>query len=101
MESANKGLARTRPSFHLLTFILIFGMALVGYVAVIWAGDVRGYQPGKIVAARDLALFIPVLGVFFWMTREQRFRGEMILLTAAIFLFTVGQLMQFRLFSDP
>ena len=101
MESTNKGLARTRPSFHLLMFILIFGMGLVGYVAVIWAGEVRGYEPGKIVAARDLALFIPVLAVFFWLTREQRFRGEMIVLTAAIFLFTVGQLMQFRLFSDP
>lgn len=93
--------ARTRPSLHLLMFILIFGVALVGYVAVIWSGEIRGYEPSKIVAARDLALLIPVLAVFFWMIREQRFRGEMIVLTAAIFLFTVGQLMQFRLFSDP
>jgi len=84
-----------------MMFILIFGVALVGYVAVIWSGEIRGYEPSKIVAARDLALLIPVLGVFFWMTREQRFRGEMIVLTAAIFLFTIGQVMQFRLFSDP
>ena len=101
MESTNTRVARTRPSLHLLMFILIFGVALVGYVAVIWAGEVRGYEPSKIVAARDLALFVPVLAVVFWMTRGQRFRGEMIVLTAAIFLFTVGQLMQFRLFSDP
>jgi len=41
------------------------------------------------------------MGFFFWLTRKQRFRGEMLLLTAAIFLFTFGLLMQFRLFSDP
>jgi len=52
-------------------FILIFSVALVGYVAVIWSGEIRGYEPSKIVAARDLALLIPVLAVFFWMTREQ------------------------------
>lgn len=90
-----------RPSLHLLMFIVIFGVALVGYVAVIWSAEIRGYEPSKIVAARDLALFIPVLAVFFWLMREQKFRGEMIVLTAAIFLFAVGQLMQFRLFSDP
>lgn len=101
MESTKVRLARTKPSLHLLMFILIFGAALVGYVAVIWSGEIRGYEPSKIVAARDLALLVPVLAVFFWMTRAQRFRGEMIVLTAAIFLFTVGQVMQFRLFSDP
>jgi cell division protein FtsW (lipid II flippase) len=101
VESTRSRLARTSPSLHLLMFIVIFGAAVVGYVAVIWSGEIRGYQPSKIVAARDLALFVPVLGFFFWLTREQRFRGEMLLLTAAIFLFTVGLLMQFRLFSDP
>jgi len=82
-------------------YVLIFGVALVAYVAVIWAGEIRGYEPSKIVAARDLALFVPVLAAFFWLVRTQRYRGEMLILTAAIFLFTVGQLMQFRLFSDP
>ncbi|HZM91372.1 MAG TPA: FtsW/RodA/SpoVE family cell cycle protein [Blastocatellia bacterium] len=101
MESTKVRLRRTAPSLHLLMFLIIFGAALVGYVAVIWSGDIRGYEPSKIVAARDLALLIPILGVFFWLTRSQRFRGEMIVLTAAIFLFAAGQVMQFRLFSDP
>jgi len=101
MESSKRQLTRTRPSFHLLLILLIFGTALIGYVAVIWSGEIRGYEPSKIVAARDLALLIPVLIAFFWLTRNQRFRGEMILLTASVFLFSAGQLMQFRLFSDP
>src|SRR5262245_36268775 len=101
MDNTKSRLARTSPSLHLLILAGIFAAALVGYVAVIWSGQLRGFEPSKIVAARDLALFVPVLIVFFWLTRRQRYRGEMILLTAAIFLFAVGQLMQFRLFSDP
>ncbi|HXG92428.1 MAG TPA: FtsW/RodA/SpoVE family cell cycle protein [Blastocatellia bacterium] len=94
-------LNRTSPSLHLLLIVLIFAMAFIGYVAIIWSGQVHGYNASKTVAARDLALFAPLLAIFFWLTRKQRFRGEMILLTAAIFLFAVGQLMQYRLFSDP
>lgn len=101
METNKRRLARTRPSLHLLMIVLIFAAALVGYVAVILSGELRGYEPSKIVAARDLALLVPVLAIFFWLTREQRYRGEMMLLTAAVFLFSVGLLMQFRLFSDP
>jgi cell division protein FtsW (lipid II flippase) len=85
----------------LLMLVVIFGVVLVGYVAVLWSGEIRGYAPSKIVAARDIALLVPVLAAFFWLTRRERYRGEMIILTAAIFLFAAGQLMQFRLFSDP
>jgi len=101
MEPTKARFTRTSPSLHLLMLIIIFGAVLVGYVAVLWSGEIRGYAPSKIVAARDLALLVPVLGAFFWLTRRQRYRGEMIILTAAIFLFAAGQLMQFRLFSDP
>ena len=101
MESTKIRPGRTRPSLHLLMFLVIFAAASIGYVAVIWSGDIRGYEPSKIVAARDLALLIPILAFFFWLTRSQRFRGEMIVLTAAVFLFTAGQVIQYRLFSDP
>lgn len=101
MEATKLRLIRTSPSLHLLMLIVIFAAALVGYVAILWSGNIRGYSPSKIVAARDLALLVPILGAFFWLTRRQRYRGEMMLLTAAIFLFAAGQLMQFRLFSDP
>lgn len=94
-------LRRTSPSVHLLMLIAIFCAALVGYIAVIWAGEIRGYEASKLVAARDLALLVPVLAAFFWLTRSQRYRGEMLVLTGAIFLFAFGQVMQFRLFSDP
>jgi cell division protein FtsW (lipid II flippase) len=101
MESTKLRFTRTSPSLHLLMLIVISGAVLIGYVAVLWSGEIRGYAPSKLVAARDIALLVPVLAAFFWLTRRQHYRGEMIILTAAIFLFASGQLMQFRLFSDP
>ncbi|MEN3332054.1 MAG: hypothetical protein V7641_1419 [Blastocatellia bacterium] len=94
-------LSRTSPSLHLLMIVVILAASIIGYVAVIWSGQLHGYEPSRIVAARDLALFIPIVALFFWLTRRQRHRGEILLLTTAVFLFAVGLLMQFRLFSDP
>ena len=68
---------------------------------MIWSGGLRGYSASWTVAARDLAFFFPIVAVFFWFMRRQRFRGDMMLLTTAVFLFAFGQLMQYRLFSDP
>jgi len=92
---------RTSPSFNLLIMAAIFGLTVVGFMAIIWSGRLHGYSPSPIIAARDAALFVPIFAIFFWLTRRQRYRGEMIILTAAIFLFAVGSLVQYRLFSDP
>jgi cell division protein FtsW (lipid II flippase) len=101
MESKNQPMKRTSPSLHLLLLAVIAGLAIGGYLAIIWAGNLRGYDASYLVAARNLAFLLPVFVIFFWLTRKQRFRGEMLLLTAAIFLFSMGMLMQFRLFADP
>lgn len=101
MEKIKNRFSRTSPTFHLLAILFIFGLAIIGYVAVIQSGDLRGYEPSKVVAARDLGLFLGVLGIFFWFTRKQKYRGEMLLLTTVVFLFAVGMIVQFRLFSDP
>ena len=99
--SPTRPINRTSPSLHLVAILVIIGLSLVGYIAIIWAGQMHAYEPSKVVAARDLALFVPIVALFFWLTRRQRYRGEMILLTVAIFLFAIGSLMQYRLFSDP
>jgi cell division protein FtsW (lipid II flippase) len=101
MESKNQNLKRTSPTLHLLMIAVIAGLAMVGYLAIIWASNLRGYDASYLVAARNLAFLLPVFGIFFWLTRKQKFRGEMLLLTATVFLFAVGMLMQFRLFADP
>lgn len=92
---------RTKPSFNLLTILVTWVLAAAGYASVIWSAGLKGYNPGPSVAVRDLALFIPVLAVFMWLARRQRFRGEMLAFTLAVFLFSIGSLAQYRLFSDP
>jgi cell division protein FtsW (lipid II flippase) len=92
---------RTSPSLSLLAILIIFVLSVIGYAAIIWSGELHGYEPSKIVAARDLAFFIPLTAIFFWLTRVQRFRGEMLIFAAGVFLFSIGALMQYRLFSDP
>lgn len=99
--SAPRKFKRTSPSFHLLAIVTVFLLALAGYVAVVWSGSIKGYDPSKLVAARELLFFLPLVALFFWLTRKQKFRGEMMILTAAIFLFAIGSLLQYRLFSDP
>ena len=86
---------------HLLLIIAICGVSVAGYISIIWAGDLRGYEASKLIALRNLGFLTLVLPIFFWLTRKHRFRGEMLILTAAVFLFAVGMLMQFRLFADP
>lgn len=92
---------RSKPAFHLLLLLVILTTTALGYVAIIWSGELRGYGPGIAVAARDLALFIPIIGAFIWLVRRQKYRGECSLFTVAVFLFSIGALMQYRLFSDP
>jgi cell division protein FtsW (lipid II flippase) len=101
MENKPSKFKRSSPTLHLLFLVAIFGLCAAGYVAIIWSGDLRGYDASLMVALRDLLLLLPVFAIFFWLTRKQKFRGEMMLLTAAVFLLGIGTLMQFRLFADP
>jgi cell division protein FtsW (lipid II flippase) len=80
---------------------LIVGLEVVGYVAVYDSALLRGYEPSLVGAARDLLLYVPLIAFLFWLSRAQRFRGNWTLFTAAILLFSVGMLVQYRLYSDP
>jgi cell division protein FtsW (lipid II flippase) len=73
----------------------------LAYLAIYRAGLDRGFAPSLLLAARDLALFIPLGGLFIWLVRRQRYAGDWTLLTVAVLLFGVGQFMQYRLFTDP
>src|SRR5918997_5360456 len=92
---------RNRASTHLLLLLLIVGLEVVGYVAVYDSALLRGYEPSVVGAARDLLLFVPLVGLLFWLSRVMRFKGSWALYTTAILLFSVGTLVQYRLYSDP
>ncbi|HEX7177968.1 MAG TPA: FtsW/RodA/SpoVE family cell cycle protein [Pyrinomonadaceae bacterium] len=92
---------KNRASSHLLVLLLIIAFEVVGYVAVYESALLRGYVPSLVQAGRDLLLYVPIIALVFWLSRSMRFAGNWTLFTAAILLFSVGMLVQFRLYSDP
>src|SRR5947209_1735839 len=92
---------RTRASTHLLILLLIVGFEIVGYVAVYDSALLRGYEPSLVGAVRDLLLYVPLIAILFWLSRAMRFKGNWTLFTAAILLFSIGLIVQYRLYSDP
>lgn len=92
---------KNRASSHLFAIILIFIFQIVGYYAVNRSAILRGYEPSTVSAVRDLLLFVPLVFLLFWLSRAMRYAGSWTLFTVAVLLFSVGLLVQYRLFSDP
>jgi cell division protein FtsW (lipid II flippase) len=92
---------KNRASSHLLILLLIIGFEVVGYYAVHRAALIRGYETSWVSATRDLLMYVPIVILVFWLTRMMKFAGNWTLYTTAILLFSVGMLVQYRLYSDP
>src|SRR5688572_9121541 len=92
---------KNRASSHLFVLLLIVGFEIVGYYGIYRAALLRGYETSIIGAVRDLAMYLPLMVLLLWLSRVMKFKGNWILFTAAILLFSLGMLVQYRLYSDP
>src|SRR6476469_8020218 len=92
---------KNRASSHLLIILLIFLFEIAGYWAIHRSGLLRGYETSTIGAVRDLLMFVPLLAMVIWLSRVNNYGGQWILFTTAVLLFSVGMLIQYRLYSDP
>src|SRR5207237_7699003 len=92
---------RNRLSSHFFVLLALIGFEVVAYVAIHRAGLIRGYGPSWISAGRDLMIYFPIILLAFWLSRSRRFKGNWTLYTTAILLFSIGLLIQYRLYSDP
>ncbi|HEY0003589.1 MAG TPA: FtsW/RodA/SpoVE family cell cycle protein [Pyrinomonadaceae bacterium] len=92
---------KNRASSHLLALLLLIVFEVVGYYGVHRAALIRGYETSWVGGMRDLLLYLPILFLVIWLTRTMRFKGNWTLYTAAILLFSIGMLVQYRLYSDP
>jgi cell division protein FtsW (lipid II flippase) len=92
---------RNRLSSHIFVLLALIAVEVVGYFAIYRSGLIRGYETSWIGAARDLLLFFPLIVTAFWLSRTWRFKGSWVLYTTAIVLFSMGMLVQYRLYSDP
>src|ERR1700730_12801227 len=92
---------RNRMSSHFFVLLLVVAIEIVGYTAIHRAALIRGYETSLIGAARDLLIYFPIVVVAFWLTRAMKFKGNWTLYTTAVVLFSIGLLVQYRLYSDP
>src|SRR6266581_4899938 len=92
---------RNRLSSHLLLLLTLVVLEAVGYFAIHRAALIRGYDASWIGALRDLAMYFPIIVVAIWISKVKRFKGNWVLFTTAVLLFSVGLLIQYRLYSDP
>jgi cell division protein FtsW (lipid II flippase) len=92
---------RNRLSSHLLLLLALVAFEVVGYVAIHRAALIRGYETSWIGAFRDLAMYFPIVVLALWLSVGKKFKGNWILFTTAVFLFSIGLLIQYRLYSDP
>ena len=92
---------KNRASSHLLILLALIVIEIVGYVGIHRAALIRGYSTSWIGAARDLFMYLPIMVLALWLSVSKKFKGNWTLYTTAILLFSVGLLVQYRLYSDP
>jgi len=92
---------KNRASSHLLIILLLFLLEIAGYWAIHRSGLLRGYETSTIGAVRDLMMFVPLFALVIWLSRVMNYSGQWILFTTAVLLFSIGMLVQYRLYSDP
>jgi cell division protein FtsW (lipid II flippase) len=92
---------KNRASSHLLLLFLIVLFEAAAYFALGRSALIRGYETSWVGGLRDLFLFVPIIGLVLWLSRMMKFKGNWTLYTAAILLFSIGMLIQYRLYSDP
>jgi cell division protein FtsW (lipid II flippase) len=92
---------RNRFSSHLVILFALVAIEITGYYAIHRAAMIRGYETSVIGAARDLLMYLPIIVMALWVSAFKKFKGNWVLFTTAILLFSVGLLVQYRLYSDP
>src|SRR5436190_378852 len=92
---------KNRASSHLLILLALIVIEIVGYVGIHRAALIRGYDTSWIGAARDLFMYLPIMVLALWLSVSKKFKGNWTLYTTAVLLFSVGLLVQYRLYSDP
>jgi cell division protein FtsW (lipid II flippase) len=92
---------KNKASSHLFIFVFIVALTFVGYYGIHRAALIRGYETSWIMAVRDLFLFLPLIALLLFFSIVIRYKGNWTIFTTAVLLFSIGMLVQYRLFSDP
>lgn len=92
---------RNRLTSQLIVLLALIAIEVTGYYAIHRAALIRGYETSFVGAVRDLLIYLPLLVLAFWISIVTKFKGNWVLFVTAILLFSIGLLVQYRLYSDP
>jgi len=85
----------------MLVLLIIIALTAVAHYSIYYGALIRGFETSWLTAGRNLFLFVPFLLAPVFLTRYTKFSGNWTLYTAALLLFSIGLVVQYRLFTDP
>jgi cell division protein FtsW (lipid II flippase) len=91
---------KNRASSHILVLLIIVFLTFIAHYSIYYGALIRGYETSWISAGRNIGL-IGVLAVLpILLSALTKFKGNWTLYTAAVLMFSLGLVGQYRLFSD-
>jgi cell division protein FtsW (lipid II flippase) len=92
---------KNRASSHMFAIVIIIALTALAHYSIYYGALIRGFETSWLTAGRNLFLFVPFLIAPIFMMRFTKFSGNWTLYTAALLLFSIGLVVQYRLFTDP
>jgi cell division protein FtsW (lipid II flippase) len=92
---------KNRASSHMILLVFIIALTALAHYSIYYGALIRGFETSWLTAGRNLLLFVPFLIAPVFMVRYTKFAGNWTLYTSALLLFSVGLIVQYRLFTDP
>ncbi len=92
---------RNRASSHMIALLIIIALTAMAHYSIYYGALIRGFETSWLTAGRNLFLFLPFLIAPIFLMRYTKFAGNWTLYTSALLLFSIGLVVQYRLFTDP
>ncbi len=92
---------KNRASSHMVLLLIIIALTAMAHYSIYYGGLIRGFEASWLTAGRNLLLFLPFLIAPAFLMRYTKFAGNWTLYTSALLLFSMGLIVQYRLFTDP
>lgn len=92
---------KNRTSSHVFILLLIAILTAAAHYSIYYGALIRGYETSTIAATRNVLLILFLALLPIPLKKFLKFDGNWTLYTTAILLFSIGLVVQYRLFSDP
>jgi cell division protein FtsW (lipid II flippase) len=92
---------KTRISTHVFIMLIVILMTAAAHYAIYYGGLIRGYETSSATAWRNILLLCLLALIPLALKHFLHYKGALTAFTCAVFLFSIGLTVQYRLFSDP